>query len=122
MEVVVTTDFESDPRFEDDLRFAVPEIARQLEVPPSRIRDAVCGVLLRAPDRNNWSEYPNIWDEVRGHLSECPLPKVYTIAEAIYASERAVALPYEARLNEFFEERRAGRRMKGGRIEETGDQ
>ena len=31
---------------------------------PSPMRDLICQVLLVKPDTNNWSEYPNIWNEV----------------------------------------------------------
>ncbi|WP_027053670.1 AbiJ-NTD4 domain-containing protein [Mesorhizobium erdmanii] len=61
----------------DDLRFAIAQIAVNAGMGPSDIRDVVCTVLFVAPDRNNWSEYPNIWDEVRGLLEDCEWFKVY---------------------------------------------
>jgi hypothetical protein len=67
-----------------DLRFAVAQIARAAGITPTRIRDIVCQILLVAPDHNNWSEYPNIWEEVLYLLRECDWFKVYDIAEAIW--------------------------------------
>ena len=63
----------------EDLRFAVVQIARDAGMTPSSIRDIICPVLLAAPDRSNWSEYPNIWDEVQNHLRDCDWFKVYDI-------------------------------------------
>ena len=40
--------------------------------------------MYAAPDRGNWSEYPNIWNEVQGLLEDCPWFKVYDAAELIY--------------------------------------
>lgn len=69
-----------------DLRFAVPQIARSVGFRPTKIRDIVCQVLLIAPDQNNWSDYPNIWEEVLRLLRECDWFKVYDIAEKIWRS------------------------------------
>ena len=68
----------------EDLRFAVAQIARDAGMSPSNIRDVICTVLLVAPNRGNWSEYPNIWEEVQDHLGHCEWFKVYDIAEALY--------------------------------------
>jgi hypothetical protein len=54
-----------------DLRYAVAEMARTAGMRPGGIRSIVCRVLLTAPDRNNWSEYPNIWQEVLDLLGSC---------------------------------------------------
>jgi len=68
----------------DDLRFAVAQIARDAGMTPSKIRDVICTILLIAPNRANWSEYPNIWDEVQDHLMGCEWFKVYDITESLY--------------------------------------
>lgn len=70
----------------DDLRFAVAQIANAAGMSPSRIRGVICQVFLVAPDKNNWSEFPNIWEEVLDLLRECAWYKVYDIAEAIWRS------------------------------------
>jgi hypothetical protein len=67
-----------------NLRYAVAEIARSTGMRPSSIRSIVCRILLVTPDRNNWSEYPNIWDEVLGLLEACEWYKVYDIAETLW--------------------------------------
>lgn len=104
----------------EDLRFAVPQIARDLGIWPSDMRDIVCQVLLVAPDRGNWSEYPNIWGEVNNLLSNCEWYRVYDIAEKFYSalslSDPGNAAEYEARLNDYFRERGIGWQMQSGAI------
>jgi hypothetical protein len=70
----------------DDLRYAVAQIAKSAGLTPKTIRNIVCQVLFVAPDPNNWSEYPNIWEEVLGLLKDCEWFKVYDIAEAVWRS------------------------------------
>jgi hypothetical protein len=52
---------------------------------PSALRDMLCAVLRVRPDSGNWSEYPNIWDEVQGLMYGCDWFKVYDIIEAVDA-------------------------------------
>jgi len=70
----------------DGLRFAVLAIAREAGLGPKSMRDTICQVLREPPDPNNWSEYPNIWEEVIRLLEDCPWHKVYDIAEALHES------------------------------------
>lgn len=69
----------------DELREALPMIAERTGLRPSGQRDVICRVLLRRPDPSNWSDYPNISNEVHHLLKTCPWWKVYDIAEALYA-------------------------------------
>src|SRR5262245_36250861 len=67
------------------LRAAIPLIAKGAGMSPKAIREIVCEVLLKKPDEDNWSEYPNVWNEVNQLIEECPWFRVYDIAEALYA-------------------------------------
>jgi hypothetical protein len=42
-----------------------------------RLRDVLCRVLREVPDANNWSEYPNMWEEAQRLLYNCEWFKVY---------------------------------------------
>lgn len=68
----------------DDLRYAVAEIARTAGMAPRAIRTIVCRELFVTLDPNNWSEYPNIWDEVLWLLRKCEWFRLYDIAEALW--------------------------------------
>lgn len=102
------------------MRFAVLQIARDLAMAPSTMREIVCGVLLTAPDPNNWSEYPNIWEEVKELLRDCEWYKVYDVAETLYkwlsTYPTESATRYEERLYEYFRERGVGWQMHAGKI------
>lgn len=104
----------------ESLRFAVLQIARDLGMAPSTMREIVCGVLLSAPNPDNWSEYPNIWEEVKGLLRDCEWYQVYDVAEALYdwlSSYPTQNAPrYEERLYEYFREHGIGWQMHAGNV------
>jgi hypothetical protein len=98
-----------------DLRYGVAEIARTAGMGPKQIRIIVCRVLLVAPDQNNWSEYPNIWEETLRLLEDCDWFKVYDIAEALWRSleyETENQQLYMDELNRLFRERGIGWELK----------
>ncbi len=67
----------------DGLRYAIVHNAYDCGPNYSQIRSVVCRILLTAPDPNNWSETPNIHDEVLREILDCDWYKVYDIAEAL---------------------------------------
>src|ERR1700674_1177762 len=99
----------------EDLRYAVAQIARTVGMTPTAIREVVCQVLFVAPDRTDWSEYPNIWEEALQLLHECDWFKVYDVAEALW---RRLEMSFEAQdhflieLNRFFREKGIGWELK----------
>ena len=104
----------------EGLRFAVLQIAREIGMRPSAMRDIVCRVLLTVPNPSNWGDYPNIWNEISDLLRDCPWYKVYDIAEALHTAF-SINMPegstrYEARLNDLFRERGIGWQMQEGKV------
>ena len=55
----------------ESLRSFVLSRAEHLGLRPDLFRDITCFVLEERPDPRNWSAYPNIRDEVRGHVYNC---------------------------------------------------
>ena len=104
----------------EDLRFAIPLLAQDAGMTPTAIRRSVCQVLLVRPDPMNWSEYPNVWEEVNGLVADCRWFKVYDIAEALHAalgiSYAKRAENFQERLNQFFREKGVGWQMTDGKI------
>ena len=102
------------------LRGAILMIVRALGMTPKTMRDVICQVLLVAPDRSNWSDYPNVWEEVNDLMAECSWFKVYDIAEALHAKlayrDPNNASTFTARLNQFFREGGIGWEMQDGSI------
>lgn len=109
-----------------ELRGAILVLAKEAGMRPSTMRDVICQVLLVAPSSNNWSEYPNIWDEVQSDVMHAPWYKVYDIAEALYARIRicgaSVTANFARRLNEFLVENGIGWELRDGKIVHKGSQ
>ena len=110
-----------------DLRGAIPLIARHAGMQPDAIRQVTCQVLLKQSDPNNWSPYPNVWNEVVWLVEDAPWYKVYDIAEALYAElamrrtwERGPVDEFEKRLNDFFVENGIGWELRDGQITHRG--
>ena len=106
-----------------ELRGAILMLAEAAGMKPSAIRKVICGVLLVPPDANNWSEYPNIWDEVVWLMEEAPSSKVYDIVKALYVELAAPrrgdsrsAAEFERRLNDFLVEKDIGWELRDGHI------
>lgn len=116
----------------ENLRYVVLQTARDLEWGPSSLRSIICPVLRIPPDASNWSEYPNIDQEVRWLMDECPWFKVYDIIEAIYRAmvkhdQRRFNDPGDAgnftkALNDFFVEEGIGWQLIDGQIVARGDE
>ncbi|MCY4420956.1 MAG: hypothetical protein OXC42_06860 [Gammaproteobacteria bacterium] len=108
------------------LRHAIPLIASEAGMQPSTMRQVICRVLLVPPDQHNWSEYPNIWDEVVQLIEDAQWYKVYDITEALHAelviwnSESADEL--ERRLNDFFVENGIGWELRDSQITHRGSE
>ena len=104
----------------DRLRKAIPLIGRGIGMRPSTMRDIICPILLVLPDEDNWSEYPNIWEEVVGLIEHCDWYKVYDIAEAFHdrlaQTYNDDARNFDDRLNQCFVENGIGWKMDDGKI------
>ncbi len=92
---------------------------------PSVMRKVICKVLLVPPDLSNWSDYPNIFEEVTLLIQEASWYKIYDIAEALYAKLAVKGPPLEPSepankfvrlLNEFFVENGIGWELRNGQI------
>jgi hypothetical protein len=88
------------------------------------MRELICPVLHEFPDPNNWTEIPNVRDEVLGLVRDCDWFRIYDIAEVAYRSfirenrEREFA----DRLNALFEDLGIGWQMVDGNIVTRGDE
>ncbi|MDP3115971.1 MAG: hypothetical protein Q8N19_02530 [Phenylobacterium sp.] len=96
-------------------------------VGPNGMRDALCEVLLKRPDPNNWSP-GNVENEVSRLIDGAPWYKVYDIAERLYRAvgegdyTASKGPEFERRLNLLFNEHGVGWQMKGGLIVARGSE
>lgn len=108
----------------ENLRYVVLQTAVDLGWEPSAVRSILCRVLRAAPDAGNWSEYPNIWEEVQGLMYGCEWFRVYDIIEALHArfarNDREQggtdAPQFAEALNAFFVEEGIGWHLVNGQI------
>jgi hypothetical protein len=106
-----------------ELRDAVAYIAHDLEFSFGNIREIVCRVLRTAPDSNNWSEVPNVRDEVLNLLRSCEWFLVYDVIEALYRSFSEPARgDFAEEVNEFFTANGIGWKLENGEISYRGDE
>lgn len=105
----------------EEIRAGVVMLGFAAGLGPGRLRDAICKVLLKRPDPNNWSQ-GNIENEVHGLIEDAPWYKVYDIAEHIhneitqhdYSGTKAVE--FAGRLTQLFREQGVGWKMENGKI------
>ncbi len=104
-----------------ELREVLPVIAADVGFSPKPLRRLVCQVLFVAPNRNNWSESPNIEDEVSELLGDCEWYKIYDIIESIYndLSNRGLgdkAEKFSCNINKFFLQNGIGWQLVDGQV------
>jgi hypothetical protein len=105
----------------EELRGSMLQIASDVGMTPRSLREVVCRVLRRLPDPNNWSEYPNIWEEVQSLILSCDWFRIYDVAEALYRYLKgdvysSQADDFQALLNDYFREAGIGWKMEDGEI------
>jgi hypothetical protein len=110
----------------EEVRAAILTIAEaDLDLSPSYLREVLCAVLRRLPDRSNWSDYPNVWEECQSLIEDCPWYKVYDFVEALYrqlwnSRGRDLATRWQDLINDYFLEAGVGWRMVDGLLESRG--
>lgn len=97
---------------------------------PAGVRSVVCRVLRRREDMNNWTEFPNIDREARGHLDDCEWFEVYDVVEALHhgltvrspwtSGGEPAAPHFSEQLNRYFRRRGIGWQLTDGKLEARG--
>lgn len=103
-----------------EMRDALVSVAYQCGFKPSTLRDLLCRILYRAPDKGNWSEFPNIDSEVRDLLADCEWFEVYDFVEALADISRRAAASFGEEVNRYFRVAGVGWQLVAGRLEMRG--
>lgn len=114
------------------LRTAIIELAYRAQLLPSTLRKIVCNVTFETPDPNNWSERPNVDEEVRRLLLDAAWYDVYDVIERIcdalnvnqhpmFFSPSQACRQFESEVNRLFMRRGVGWQLKNARIEYRAD-
>jgi len=105
-----------------ELRNAVVYIAHDLGLCFNELREILCRILHTAPDPGNWSEIPNVRDEVLRWVGSCEWFRVYDFIEEIYQSlPRDLRGRFADEVNEFFVANGIGWKLENGAISYRGD-
>ena len=106
----------------DELRQFIIQLIYDFRYPPSFLREVICRTLKVLPDRDNWSEYPNIAGEAENLLIKCEWFQVYDIIEAFWDRiDQKFREEYSNEINEFFKHKGIGWKIEHGQIETRGD-
>jgi hypothetical protein len=116
--------FRSDPKeitvredAPEPLRYFVVQTAIDLGLGPAFQRRLLCRVLRTTPDPSNWTEYPNIWDEVQSLIRGCDWFKVFDYVEALQANfAQRGDNSFADAVNEFFVDEGIGWQLADGQI------
>ena len=60
------------------------DIAYATGFSPRTLRPVVCNTLKKRPNPGNWSEYPNIDNEIHNLIDDCEWYQVYDVIEGVY--------------------------------------
>ena len=103
-----------------EMRGALVSIAYQCGFKPSTLRDLLCRILYRAPDKGNWSEFPNIDGEARDLLADCEWFEVYDFVEALASNSRGISVSFGGEVNRYFRIAGVGWQLVADRLEIRG--
>jgi hypothetical protein len=119
-----------------ELRVAIIDMAYEAGMTPKSLRALICKALFLAPDPGNWSEYPNIDEEVHRILDDAQWYEVYDVIEVISAElpetmsflpkhpgaerRRAGYLFFEERMNQLFRKKGIGWQLANKQVEYRG--
>lgn len=106
----------------DEIRDAIVAIAYQCALKPSDLRQVLCSLLYRAPDRGNWSEFPNIDGEVRELIQDCEWFEVYDLIELLAESCGRNNCDFAGEINRMFRIKGVGWQFVGNRLEIRGSE
>lgn len=106
----------------ESLRCGLLQIVHdELDKKPRWLRSVICGVLRVRENPDNWSDYPNIWQEIQDMVLSCDWFRVYDIIEEIYKLLLRKKV-FEVKINDLFVEEGIGWQLVDGEIQVRGDE
>lgn len=106
-----------------ELREYIIQTVESLGCGPAFSRQVICRVLRKVPDRDNWTPYPNIYNEVVDLMTNCEWFYVYDIIEEIYEKIKPeLKERFEIEINDYFILNGIGWKLKNGLIEYRGNE
>jgi hypothetical protein len=98
------------------------QLVYDLGYKPTFLRRCICRILRVTPDRDNWTDFPNIDIEVNELLSNCEWYYIYDIIEYLWDEiDTNRREEYQEELNDYFDTNGIGWKIEFGQIEFRGD-
>jgi AbiJ N-terminal domain 4 len=107
----------------NDFRGVLVNIAYEAGFTPKTLRPIVCAVLRERADESNWSEYPNIDEEIRRLVDGCEWYKIYDLVEKISNIQKTkygAPISFESELESYFIEKGFGWKFVNHQLEVRG--
>lgn len=116
------------------LRSVIIQFAYDAGQRPSDLREMLCRLLLESPDPSNWSEFPNVDNEVRSLLSQAEWFRVYDLIEMLcerlrapdgvhgYGLNEEKMDEFASKVNDAFRRKGVGWQLVDGHIEIRGEE
>jgi len=113
------------------LRKLIIRAAYEADLRPSDLRDLLCDILMETPDSNNWSEFPNVDNEVHALLQQAEWFQVYDLVEmaasvlqkrsgCCHLTSDAPLSLFAQKLNEIFRRKGVGWQLIEGQLQIRG--
>jgi len=116
----------SDLIYEDapeQVRVGLREVLKNCDYDtPSSQRAVICAALRKRPDPSNWSEYPNINEEVDELIHGCEWFVFYDMCERIAQNTEMEVEYFNYEFNELLKEERVGYQIQEGKLEKIGSE
>lgn len=112
-----------------ELRGVVVDVAYEAGLDPHSVRSLICKLLRVREDPSNWSAFPNVDGEARGHLDSCKWYEVYDVIEAVYREllhsqssgyKNRNPSQFEREINAYFRRRGVGWQLSDGCLQVRG--
>lgn len=116
------------------LRSFVVRLAYDAGFGPSALREMLCELLLESPDSSNWSEFPNVDNEVRGLMTQAEWFRIYDFIELVcehlakpggmpgFGVHQDKLDEFAKKLNDAFRRKGVGWQLLDGHIEIRGEE
>lgn len=104
------------------LRAAIVSIAYQCGFVPSELRLVLCGILYKAPDKSNWTEYPNIAGEVGDLMDDLEWFEVYDFIEHLAEKSHRKGKDFSREVNNYFRVAGVGWQLIDEKIQVRGNE
>lgn len=109
----------------EELRDVIITIAYESGLSVKATRTVVCRLLRKREDSDNWTDFPNVDNEVRRHMESIEWYRIYDVIEALHdalAVNDQKVEEFDQEINKYFRQSGVGWQIVDGKIETRGSE